>query len=96
MPVSVDSAPYLAALVASSCRASATACAVAGSSIDGGPLGDHALAMVGVIGRHLLLDDLAQVGALPARRRQEVVRGGQRMDAALDGRDEILGGLARA
>ena len=37
VPVSVDSAPYLAALVASSCSASATACAVAGSSTTAGP-----------------------------------------------------------
>src|SRR5260370_16073900 len=38
VPASVDSAPYLAALVASSCSAKATACAVAGSRTTAGPL----------------------------------------------------------
>ena len=55
-PASSESAPYLAALVASSCSASARVCAVRGSSDRSGPLHDDLVGVAGAIGGKLLVD----------------------------------------
>ena len=91
LPFGDDSAPCLAALVASSCSASARPCAVAGCSEISGPL-TSTLSPVAV-GRQLLVDQRAEIGALPARFRQQRMRARQRPDAAFDRRDVVVDAL---
>ena len=72
LPEASDSAPYFAALVASSCSASASVCAVAGSSRTFGP-GDRILSALSPTGRRqLFIDQLAYVRALPARQSDRI------------------------
>ena len=84
-PDSADRAPYFAELVTSSCSASATVCAVAGCSWTSGPRQCDLVA--GRIGRQLLVDQLSDFGALPARQRKHGVHPRQRVDPAFDRAD---------
>ncbi len=77
-PVRVDSAPYFAALVTSSCTASARHCAAAEPERHVGTGGDDARRVGRAVGRQFLLDEAAQIGALPARQRQDGVGERQR------------------
>ena len=90
-PVAFDNAPYLTALVASSCRAMARArpCARAEPGVASLPM-QAVLRHVGV-GFHRLLDDLAQAGAFPVLARQHVVRARQGDQAALEAGPGLLG-----
>ena len=91
-PDSVDRAPYFAELVTSSCSASATVWAVAGSSWISGP--DNVDLVAGGIGRQLLVDQLSYFGALPARQRKHGVHPRQRVDPSFDRTDVGLHVLA--
>ena len=87
-PDSVDRAPYFAELVTSSCSASATVCAVAGSNWISGTAQRDLFA--GGIGRQLLVDQLPDFGALPARQRKHGMHPRKRVDPSLNRPDVAL------